>query len=100
MWLLIDDERDLQCDVIARTAEAGKKMLAIGGWEVLCLDHDLGDTENNVTGYDICKWAIANDYLPNEVQLVTSNPVGRENIAKILLSNGYKTKEGIDFIKA
>jgi hypothetical protein len=37
MWLLIDDVRDLDVDVIARTAEAGKKLLEIGGWDCVCV---------------------------------------------------------------
>ena len=44
MWLLIDDERNLNTDAIARTPEAGKKLLSIGGWSCLCLDHDLAAT--------------------------------------------------------
>ena len=33
MWLLIDDVRDLNCEVTAKTPYAGKKMLAIGAWQ-------------------------------------------------------------------
>ena len=42
MWLLIDDVRDLNADAIARTPEAGQRLLASGPWACLCLDHDLG----------------------------------------------------------
>ena len=86
MWLLIDDIRDLQCEVIARTPEAGMKLLALGGWECVCFDHDLGQDS---TGYDVLVWAIENDYLPNMVQLVTSNPVGRDNMDAALVDAGF-----------
>lgn len=97
MWLLIDDKRDFHCEVIARTAKAGRKMLALGGWECLCLDHDLGCKES---GYDICVWALECGFMPKRVQLVTANPVGRENIKKALLADGYKTRDGINFKKS
>ena len=57
MWLLIDDQRDLNCQIIARTAEAGRIVLQVlcNQIETVCLDHDLGEKD---TGYDICKWAL------------------------------------------
>ena len=61
MWLLIDDSRDLNCEVIAKTAAAGKKLLAVKGWECLCIDHDLGGSE---TGYDVIQWALLRGYVP------------------------------------
>lgn len=94
MWLLIDDVRDLNCEVTAKTPEAGKKMLALGGWECLCLDHDLGTEES---GYDVAVWALEMGFMPAKVQLVTNNPVGRKNIADALMSAGYSTKNGTDF---
>jgi len=94
MWLLIDDERDLNCEVIARTPEAGRKLLALGGWECLCLDHDLGSGED---GYQIAKWAIESKLMPAKVQLVTSNPVGRSNIRALLEDNGWVTRNGFEF---
>lgn len=94
MWLLIDDKRDLNCDVIARTPEAARRLLAIGGWECVCLDHDLGAEED---GYQIAKWAIENNLLPGKVQLVTSNPVGRMNLRAVLESGGWTTKDGTNF---
>lgn len=96
MWLLIDDCRDIGCDVIARNAIAGRKMLAIGGWECVCFDHDLGDGED---GYSVLVWAIENKFLPNLVQLVSSNPVGRANMRSALENDGYVTVNGIDFSK-
>jgi len=94
MWLLIDDVRDLNTEAIARTPEAGKKLLAIGGWECLCLDHDLAAKES---GYDILMWALEFGHLPSKVQLVTSNPVGRLNMRAALEATGYVTCDGSNF---
>jgi len=85
----------LNCDVIARTAEAGKKLLALGGWACLCLDHDLGEGES---GYDVTKWAIENRFMSDKVLIVSSNPVGRDNIARLLINSGYK-RRGVNFVK-
>ena len=86
MWLIIDDKRDLGCDVIARTPEAGKELLYRLDWECLCLDHDLGA---KLDGYDLIKWAIAVKCVPPKVQIVSSNPPGRKNIAAALEGIGY-----------
>lgn len=94
MWLLIDDTRDLGCDVIARTPEAAKYLLSNGKWECVCLDHDLGSTES---GYDILIWALDNNLLPDKVQLVSSNPIGRERMRVALVLAGYVTVNNVDF---
>lgn len=92
MWLLIDDERDLGCDVIARTPEAAKKLIPLKCWETICFDHDLGHS-TETTGYDLLSWAAGNNYLPNHIQLVTSNPIGQDRMIQVLNSYGYS---GID----
>ncbi len=98
MWLLIDDERDLNCDVIARTAKAGKRLLSIVCWDVVCFDHDLGLGE---TGYDVLMYAIENEFLFNvkKIQLVTSNPVGRAKMETALLMDGWKRLNPMEFVK-
>jgi hypothetical protein len=97
MWLLIDDIRDLNCDVIARTAKAGLKLLEQGGWSTVCFDHDLGEDE--ATGYEVMAHAFLADWMKEvkHVQLVTSNPVGRTNMANLLKDEGYSSKDGINF---
>lgn len=96
MWLLIDDERSLGCDVIARNAKAAYSIMDRTGYvfDGLCIDHDLGEGD---TGYDILQWAINRGVLPKKVQIVTMNPVGRQNMARALLAAGYKldSNEGI-----
>lgn len=97
MWLLIDDMRNLSTEAIARTPEAAKQLLSLRCWYCVCFDHDLGCRAE--TGYDILVWAINNEYLPSMVQLVTSNPVGRERMAAALEHSGYTSIDGINFKK-
>ena len=99
LHVLIDDTRNLlNMDIICRTSSAAKGVLTYFGEDIewLYLDHDLGE---EVDGYQIAKWAQQNECLPSKIQLVTSNPVGRENIAALLVGAGYKCTQGINFIK-
>ena len=82
MNLLIDDTRDFNVDVIARTADAGRKMLRIGGWDKVFFDYDLG---SNVTGYDLLVYALENEFLNNsKIVFVTTHPNGRERMESAL----------------
>jgi len=91
MWLLIDDVRYLNTvDAIARNADAGMQLLEAFVWDGLVIDHDLGE---KLTGYDIVKWAAQNSYLPNKVQIISANPVGKKNIENVLEDNGYILKK-------
>lgn len=97
-WLIIDDIRTLNCDIVARTAREGIKLMEEHFYEVecLCLDHDLGEALN---GYDVLRELFLLEIVPDKVQLVTSNPVGRQNMEKVLLREGYSTKDGRNFEK-
>lgn len=93
MWLLIDDLRNGNFDVIARTPEAAKDLLCyVPTWECVCFDHDLGDNVEN--GYRVMCWALDRGFLPEHVQLVTSNPVGRKNMGAALEAAGYISRDG------
>ena len=96
MWLLIDNKRTLNVEWIARTAEVGRKLLALGGWECVCFDYDLGGQE---TGHDVLKWGLERGLIPDSVQLVTDNLVGRKSMRVTLESSGYSTIDGINFYK-
>ena len=85
--LLIDDQRNLGANIIARTVEAGFIILRRLKIERLYLDHDLGERK---TGLDVLRMAKNNCCLPPNIQLVTMNPVGRNNMADFLLSIGYR----------
>jgi len=103
-YLLIDDCRNFG-NIIARTADGGKLLLKLfNNWSIsfyldwtLGIDHDLGGDE---TGYDILKWAIEKEYLPSKIQLVTMNPVGKQNMATLLFDAGYNSNDNINFIKS
>lgn len=97
MWLAIDDVRNPFVDVIVRTPEAAKIVLKEMEFEVLLLDHDLGHQVE--TGYDLVKWAYKNDVeLPPRVQIISSNPVGRDNIFEFLKNScGYRSFQGRNY---
>lgn len=95
--LLIDDMRSpsqVTTDTlitVSRTYESGLYALKnLGPWDVLYLDHDLGQEE---TGYDIAKFLEEHTkFLPKEVYCVSDNPVGRSNI-NLAIKNAYKIKD-------
>lgn len=87
--LLIDDQRNLPADRVARTYQEGIDALAEGHWDVLYLDHDLGDFSGvggrELTGYDIACWLERNpQHLPDRIEIVTNNPAGRSRIKAVL----------------
>lgn len=92
--LLIDDIREIDADVVCRTYDAGISALKnLGPFSVLYLDHDLGDEDMGKTGYGIMNFLEANpDLKPDEVVLVTSNPVGRQRM-KVVVERIYGNKE-------
>ncbi|MHA2402130.1 MAG: cyclic-phosphate processing receiver domain-containing protein [Candidatus Kariarchaeaceae archaeon] len=95
--LLIDDIREYEMDHIARTPRDGQKALLSFPVTHLYLDHDLGDPDLP-TGYDVLVWALMRDCAPPNIQLVTSNPVGRDRMAAALENAGY-TKKNSFYIK-
>lgn len=84
--LLIDDMRNIKADRIARTFDDGIKALTNEGpWDLLYLDHDLGDPAPNKTGYDIMNFLEVNPGLiPGSIVCVSSNPVGRQKIGVVI----------------
>lgn len=84
--LLIDDMRDIQTDVIARTYDEGIEALQTKGpFDKLYLDHDLGEDDPRKTGYGIMNFLEANPkFLPGKIILVTSNPVGRQQMQVVI----------------
>ncbi len=96
--LLIDDLRNIKADRVARTFEDGLKALAEEGpWDLLYLDHDLGDENPKHTGYGIMCFLEEQAFLGNRhllpavIRKVTSNPVGWNNI-QLVIDNLYKEK--------
>lgn len=87
--LLIDDLRNFEVDRVARTFKEGIEALKEQQWDELYLDHDLGSTRPNETGYDILCWLETNQqHLPHDIVLVTANPVGAERM-KVVIKKLY-----------
>ena len=102
--LLIDDMRDWGQGLIplpeegdefvkAQTYDEGHHELVTGSpWDVLYMDHDLGDPDEAKTGYKLLSWLEAECqdpikkqfFLPKKIVLVTSNPVGRRQMEVII----------------
>jgi len=88
--LLVDDVRDLRVtDLIARTYKGAVQVLTALSVNVLYLDHDLGPGK---TGYDLLNFIFDPKIRikPKQIILVTMNPVGRQNMIRAILNNGYE----------
>ena len=66
---------------IARTYEEAIAKLKLVSYDIISLDHDLGEEK---TGYDICKFIVENKIQIPTIILHTSNPVGRFNMKQLL----------------
>ena len=88
MRLLIDDMREIEADAVARDSYQAYKLISRAKWDEVYLDHDLG--EGSDTGYQVMNWWLESDYpLPHTILIVSSNPVGRDNIGRALVAHGY-----------
>ena len=67
--------------VIARSYNEAIHELHRFRYNIICLDHDLGEEK---TGYDVCKYIIENNIQCDEFRIHTSNPVGRKNMTELL----------------
>jgi len=97
-WLLIDDIRNIKgIDKIARTYDEGLNAIHNEGpWECIIFDHDLGDKQiPERTGYDLmCELERHPELIPNNIILVTQNPVGRQKM-EVLKNKLLRRKHGI-----
>ena len=98
--ILIDDLRTIDADVVCRTFEQGIEALRTQGpFGILYLDHDLGqldDDGNDLTsfidghpyranGYGVMCFLENNpQFLPIEIRIVSSNPVGRRKMQAVI----------------
>ena len=98
MILLVDDTRNYNVDVIARTADAAHALLGGVGYvfKTIIIDFDLGPGD---TGLDVSKWGVESETLPGHVQLVSSSPPGRKQMVDFLRDHGYTTEDNFDFHK-
>ena len=67
--------------MIARSYYEAISYLGKYKFDIICLDHDLGD---NLTGYDLCKYMTMKNIICSEYRIHTSNPVGRKNMTEWL----------------
>ena len=65
-------------DTWAKNVKDGLEAIIDGGhWNVMCLDHDMGAR----VGTEITSFLHQNpQYLPDEVYLISMNPVGKQNM--------------------
>ncbi len=86
--LLIDDKRNLEVAThTARSYIEGILLLQSEPFDLVLLDHDLGDFHNGkeYTGYDILCWLEQNQqYLPEEIVLVTDNASARQKMQLVI----------------
>jgi hypothetical protein len=87
--------RNIEADRVARTFDDGINALTNEGpWGVLFLDHDLGDPDPKKTGMGIMNFLEVNlRLLPTKIVLVTSNPVGRQQMQVVI--NKLYNKENV-----
>lgn len=96
MIVLIDDIRDIPADLIIRdyfTALRIFDMMDYGNEfiEGLYLDHDLGEDNPAMNGYKLLSILLESMQIyPNWIKVVSSNPVGRQNIDRLCEARNYK----------
>ena len=68
---------------VARTYNEGIKLLSEHRYDLLLLDHDLGDPHGN--GYDVMCWLEENSkHLPAGIKLVTANGPGGQRMLQVI----------------
>lgn len=91
--LLIDDMRIMAVTRTERNYDSGINALKEEIWDILFLDHDLGDFCANGrerTGYDILCWLEEHiQYLPKRIHIVSQNNVGRDRM-KVVVDKLYE----------
>ena len=71
----------------ARTYDEAIKILSSWHIGIIDFDHDLGEEK---TGYDIAKYIVENNISIHGFRIHSANPVGSNNIYKLLTHYGYK----------
>ena len=91
MKVFLDDIRNPTEEgwTVVRTAQEAIDLLHSGGVTTISLDHDLG--EDVKTGYDVATWIekevfLHPDYTPPQILIHSANPVGRQNIQRVIES--------------
>lgn len=104
LYILVDDVRDIPADIILRNGVVAEQVLPNIPWDkydrtVLILDNDLGWGPDGyqLLNYMINEWGI----YPDEILLVTANPIGKDHMIKILTYDVdiYHTDDNTKFVK-
>lgn len=91
--LWVDDIRNPPTPVgydIARTYDEAIMLMTKCDYDVVFLDHDLGDftAGKERTGYDVLMWIVeqkqAGQPVPTQYILLTANPIGRDRMAGVI----------------
>ncbi len=73
--------------VLAKTPEECMNLLRDNEVNILSLDHDIDFNLSRKTGYDVAMYIIHKNKYPDIIYLHTSNPVGRDNMYRLLKVN-------------
>jgi len=89
--LWVDDSKPCPYGcAVARTYDEALRLLRSFDYDVLYLDHDLGEPR---TGYDLLMQLIADDRVPTKVVCISWNPVGRQRIEAAVQAHQTSTQE-------
>lgn len=78
--LWVDDSKECPPEyAVARTYDDALRMLRSFDYDVLYLDHDLGD-EHGRNGLDLLRELIREDLVPARVECISSSPAGKRAI--------------------
>jgi len=83
LHVLIDDLRDFDADITCRTVDHALQVLQNEAVTHLYLDNDLG-YDQPMECIHILQWAVKNEVVPDNVCLVTANPVAKRRMEDIL----------------
>ena len=95
LYFLIDDVRNIEADLIARTYEGALAVMPLihTTVETLGIDYMLDYCGIN-TGLKLLNKFHREGWLPPNIQVVSSHPIGKKEIIQFLEMVGYKNDQG------
>lgn len=76
--------------IIAPNVPRAQHHWAAGGpYDLLLLDHDVGESVFDPTGYDFCRWLVKISAKPIETVIHSYNPDGAKRMKQTLSENGW-----------
>ncbi len=81
--LLVDYNRILRCDYIANTFEKAVNKLSSQKWDIMYIDHDLGEFKKS--GYDVMKFLKDNkQFAPKVIMCISLDPSKKQRIENMI----------------